>query len=78
MFKEDVDSFFYTPSKAWDERVTFRIKEVSAMTGLPISTLSQMIRDGKIKAAKVGRAWLIKRVDLYKWYIDAEDKSLVI
>lgn len=78
MFKEEVDSFFYTPSEAWDKRVTFRIKEVSAMTGLPISTLSQMIRDGKIKAAKVGRAWLIKRVDLYKWYIDAEDKSLVM
>lgn len=78
MFKEEVDSFFYTPSKAWDKRVTFRIKEVNAMTGIPISTLSQMIRDGKIKAAKVGRAWLIKRADLYKWYMDAEDKSLAI
>lgn len=78
MFKEGMDSFYETPSKAWDKRVTFRIKEISEMTGLPISTLSQMIRDGKIKAAKVGRAWLIKRVDLYKWYMDAEDKSLVI
>lgn len=78
MFREDMESFFDTPSKAWGKRVAFRIKDVSEMLGLPVSTIGAQVRAGKLKAAKIGRDWLIKRSDLYKWYMDAEDKSIVI
>ena len=61
-----MDSFFDTPSKAWGKRVTFRIKDVSEMLGLPVSTIGAQVRAGKLKATKIGRDWLIRRSDLYK------------
>ena len=78
VYNDEVDSFFHTPSKAWDKRVAFRIKDVSEMLGLPISTIGKLVRENDIRATKVGRDWLIRRSDLYKWWQRVEDASIVL
>ena len=78
MLNTDMDTFFATPSKAWDKRITFRITDIQQMLGLPRSTIGKLVRDGDIHANKVGRDWLITRSDLYEWWQRVEDASIVL
>ena len=44
-----------------DERLdtlrTYKLSEVSSMTGIPQTTLSRWAREGKIEVLKTGRLW---------------------
>lgn len=46
------------------ERLAFRLKEVSAAIGVPVSTLRTMIRRGDINPVTAFGAWLITAADL--------------
>ena len=46
------------------ERIAFRLKEVSAAIGVPVSTLRSMIRRGEINPVTAFGSWLITAADL--------------
>ncbi|WP_196599111.1 helix-turn-helix domain-containing protein [Pectinatus frisingensis] len=78
MFKHDIDSMFDTLSGEWNKKIAFSPKEVSEMLGIPVSTIAQYCREGKLKVFKVGRHFRIARADLYYFIEDSKDKCLII
>jgi len=46
------------------ERITFRVKEVETMTGIPASTVRRRIRSGDLKASQGFGIWLIEKKEL--------------
>jgi excisionase family DNA binding protein len=46
------------------ERVSFRVREFSAMTGIPPSTTHDLIRRGELHAVQVGRLILITKQEV--------------
>lgn len=45
-------------------RLAYRLKEVSEMIGIPVSTLRKMIRNGEINPVTAFGTWLITAEDL--------------
>lgn len=78
LIDEKMEQFFHTPSGKWDNRTIFRVNDIHEMTGLPISTITLMLRDGVIRGAKRGRAWLVEAYDLYDWWQREKDASTII
>jgi excisionase family DNA binding protein len=54
------------------DRMAYSVKEVSELTGLPISTLKLHIYNGMLKATKVGKRWIINSHSLRE-YLGYED-----
>ena len=78
MFNNDIDRMFDTMSGEWNKRIAFSPKEVSEMLGIPVSTIAQYCREGKLKVFKVGRHYRIARADLYYFIENSKDKCLII
>jgi excisionase family DNA binding protein len=52
------------PQVAIENKLTLSLAEAAALSGLSQNFLSDAIHDGKLKAAKRGRGWNVKRNDL--------------
>lgn len=65
-------------SHIWNDKVAFSTKEVSIMLGVPISTISKLCKEGKIKVFKVGRHYRILRVDLCQFIEAQKDAAIII
>lgn len=76
--KKDIDKLFATNSNKWNERITFTIREIHDMTGVPISTINQLCREGKLKAFKIGRLYMIKRADLYSFIEEKIEDTIIL
>ena len=50
-----------------DERLSYRIPEVLAITGLKRRTLYKLMAEGDIRAVKAGRVVVIPRAELLRW-----------
>lgn len=49
------------------ERIAFSPREVAEMTGMNTRTILKEIWEGNLKANKIGRVWLISKVDIDTW-----------
>lgn len=67
MYKKELDNLFATRSGAWDDRIAFSPKDIASMLGIPLSTIAQYLREGKIKTYKLGRHYRVTRKDLYRF-----------
>lgn len=59
-------------SKKWKDRFSFSKKDISLLTGIPPSTIGQLIHAGEMRAAKCGRKWLVTRKDLLSWWLNCQ------
>jgi excisionase family DNA binding protein len=46
------------------DRLTLTLHDAVQLSGLPRSFIAQNIRNGKLKALKIGRIWYVKRTEL--------------
>jgi excisionase family DNA binding protein len=46
------------------DRLTLTLHDAVQLSGLPRSFIAQNIRNGKLKALKIGRVWYVKRTEL--------------
>ncbi|MBC2459390.1 helix-turn-helix domain-containing protein [Clostridium beijerinckii] len=54
-----------------------KLFQVAEETGLPLSTIQKHVREGKLKATRNGREYLVIRVDLNKYLgIESNDDVL--
>jgi len=72
MFNKELDNFFSTKEGTWDKMIAFSPKDVASMLGIPFSTISQFMREGKIKTYRIGRHYRVTRQDLYRFFEDNE------
>ena len=72
MFNKELDNFFSTKDGTWDKMIAFSPKDVAVMLGIPFSTISQFMREGKIKTYRIGRHYRVTRQDLYRFFEDNE------
>lgn len=57
-------------------RIFLSPKEIIALTGLPKTTIYDLLTTGRLPAFKVGRHWLVHRNDLYNYLSAAVDESI--
>lgn len=50
-----------------NERMTLTTEEVSGISGFPLGAIKRAIKEGALKAVKVGRAKRVRREDLEVW-----------
>ena len=50
-----------------ENRIAYRVAELSTMLGIPKSTLHDIIRSGELPAARCGRIVLVFATDLEQW-----------
>lgn len=67
MFSKELDSFFATKEGTWDKMIAFSPKDIATMLNLPLSTIAQYLREGRIKTYKIGRHYRVMRKDLYRF-----------
>lgn len=72
MYNKELDNFFSTKDGVWDKMIAFSPKDVAAMLHIPLSTIAQFMREGKIKTYKIGRHYRVTRKDLYRFMEDNE------
>lgn len=54
-----------------------RLSEVAKEVGLPVSTIQKHVREGKLKAKRNGRVYLVTRVDLDSYLgIESNEEGL--
>lgn len=54
-----------------------RLSEVAEEVGLPVSTIQKHVREGKLKAKRNGRVYLVTRVDLDSYLgIESNEEGL--
>jgi excisionase family DNA binding protein len=52
------------PSVPINDKLVLSLKEAQALTGFSRERLREAIRDGSLKAQKIGKGWKVKRRDL--------------
>lgn len=53
---------------SWDEvRLVLDSEEVAAILGYSLSTVKQMLRDGRIKGANSGNGWRVNKDELIRY-----------
>lgn len=72
------NNFLATPDRRWESRVTFSPREVHEMFGVPLSTVYSLCADGKLKAFKVGKHWVIHRKGLFEFIQTQIDSSIIL
>lgn len=73
-----IDNLFKTPSKHWDKQIAFSVKDISVMLNIPESTISQLCREQKIRAFKIGNKYRIKRYELFKYIEDRVEDTIIL
>lgn len=54
-----------------------KLFQVAEETGLPLSTIQKHVREGKLKATRNGREYLVVRIDLNRYLgIESNDDAL--
>ena len=72
MLADELNKFYSCKSGAWDKAIAFSPKDVSIMLHLPLSSITKYIRDGSLKAFKIGRHYRITRLSLYRFIEEHE------
>lgn len=67
MIDKELDKFFSCKAGEWDKRIAFSPKDISIMLNLPLSSVTKYMREGKLKAFKVGRHYRVTRLSLYRF-----------
>lgn len=61
---------------ALSSRIFLTPKEIISLTGLPKTTIYDLLTTGRLPAFKIGRHWLVHRNDLYNYLSAAVDESI--
>lgn len=69
----DYKTFLQTPIGEWDKRIAFSPKDIAEMLHLPLSTVSQILREGHMETYRIGRHYRVSRQSLYKYLQDNLD-----
>lgn len=77
MYESRENSVTPVNAKCHIERIAYRVTELSAMLGLPKSTLHDMIRRGDLRAFRSGRVLLVFKEDLDAWGADIRKECQV-
>ena len=77
MFTKELDNFFSTKEGTWDKMIAFSPKDVATMLNIPLSTIIKFMREGKIKAYKIGRHYRVTRKDLYRFFEENECLTII-
>lgn len=59
-----------------DDRLSFSIVEAAKFVGVSRTTMYTEIGEGRLKACKLGRRVLIRRVDLDEWLANLTRRSV--
>lgn len=76
--KNNINKMFETNSNRWSDKIAFSVEDIHVMLDIPISTVAQMCREGKLKVFKVGRHYRITRQDLYDYIETQKDNCIII
>lgn len=71
-------TFLDTSSNRWSDRILFSPKEVSELTGVPLSGIYELCYSGQLQAFKIGSRWRIHREGLYHYLKHQLDTAIII
>lgn len=77
MIENEINKMFTTTSKLWDKQIAFSPNDIASMLNIPKSTITRLIREGYLKAFKVGRQYRITRMSLYRFIQNNECYTLL-
>lgn len=62
----------------WEDRLAFSCEDIHNMLGVPLFTIHDLCRKGKLKCYKVGRHHRISREALFEFIEEQKDESIII
>lgn len=65
MLQKEINKMLSTKEGTWDKMIAFSQKDIATMLHIPLSTVAQYIREGRIKTYKIGRHYRVSRKALY-------------
>ena len=74
----DPKTFLDTSSNRWSDRIMFSPREVSELTGIPLTGVYELCRDGHLQAFQIGKRWRIHRDGLYKYLKHQLDTAIIL